>query len=101
MHPEDNVLELEDGRRIDYDYLVISTGLRLAEEIEGLGPQGHTQSVCNIEYAMYAQWGQFVENPGPIVVGAVQGASCFGPAYEFAMTMETDSAAERFATVYR
>ena len=93
VHPEDNVLELEDGRRIDYDYLVISTGPRLAfEEIEGLGPQGHTQSVCNIDHAMHAQgeWGQFVENPGPIVVGAVQGASCFGPAYEFAMTMETD-----------
>jgi sulfide:quinone oxidoreductase len=24
------------------------------------------------------------------VVGAVQGASCFGPAYEFAMIMDTD-----------
>ena len=28
--------------------------------------------------------------PGPIVVGAVQGASCYGPAYEFAMIMDTD-----------
>jgi len=27
---------------------------------------------------------------GPIVVGAVQGASCFGPAYEFCFIMETD-----------
>ena len=93
VHPEENVLELEDGRRIDYDYLVISTGPKLAfEDIEGLGPQGHTQSVCNIDHAMHAQgeWGRFVEDPGPIVVGAVQGASCFGPAYEFAMTMETD-----------
>jgi sulfide:quinone oxidoreductase len=31
-----------------------------------------------------------VQNPGPIVVGAVQGASCFGPAYEYCMIMETD-----------
>lgn len=31
-----------------------------------------------------------MKNPGPIVVGAVQGASCFGPAYEFAMILETD-----------
>ena len=93
VHPEENALELEDGRRIDYDYLVISTGPKLAfEDIEGLGPQGHTQSVCNIDHAMHAQgeWAHFVENPGPIVVGAVQGASCFGPAYEFAMIMETD-----------
>lgn len=35
-------------------------------------------------------WQNFVKDPGPIVVGAVQGASCFGPAYEFAMIMETD-----------
>ena len=93
VHPEENVLELDDGRRIDYDYLIIATGPKLAfEEIEGLGPQGHTQSVCNIDHAMHAQgeWGRFVEDPGPIVVGAAQGASCFGPAYEFAMTMETD-----------
>ncbi len=35
-------------------------------------------------------WDTFVQDPGPIVVGAVQGASCFGPAYEFAMIMDTD-----------
>ncbi len=93
VHPDDNVLELDDGRRIDYDFLIISTGPKLAfDEIEGLGPKGHTQSVCHIDHAMHAQgeWGRFVEDPGPIVVGAAQGASCFGPAYEFAMTMETD-----------
>ena len=28
--------------------------------------------------------------PGPIVVGAVQGASCFGPAYEFAFILDTE-----------
>ncbi len=93
VHPDDNVLELDDGRRIDYDFLIIATGPKLAfDEIEGLGPKGYTQSVCHIDHAMHAQgeWGRFVEDPGPIVVGAVQGASCFGPAYEFAMTMETD-----------
>ncbi len=93
VHPEENALELDDGRRIGYDFLIISTGPKLAfEEIEGLGPKGNTQSVCHIDHAMHAQdeWARFVADPGPIVVGAVQGASCFGPAYEFAMTMETD-----------
>ncbi len=93
VHPEENSLELDDGRRVSYDYLVIATGPRLAfEEIEGLGPQGHTQSVCHIDHAMQAQgeWARFIADPGPIVVGAAQGASCFGPAYEFAMIMETD-----------
>jgi NADPH-dependent 2,4-dienoyl-CoA reductase/sulfur reductase-like enzyme len=41
---------------------------------------------------------RFVENPGPIVVGAVQGASCFGPAYEFAMILDTELRAARSAT---
>ena len=34
-------IELEDGRSIDYDYLVIATGPKLAfDEVEGLGPEG-------------------------------------------------------------
>lgn len=93
VHPEDSRLELGDGTFMDYDFLVIATGPRLAfEEIEGLGPKGHTQSVCHVDHAVAAgkAWSSFVEKPGPIVVGAVQGASCYGPAYEFAFIMETD-----------
>ena len=29
-----------------------------------------------------------VARPGPVVIGAVQGASCFGPAYEFAFILD-------------
>ncbi|MDO8465358.1 MAG: FAD/NAD(P)-binding oxidoreductase [Gallionella sp.] len=94
VHPEQNRLELNDGQSLNYDFLVIATGPKLAfEEIEGLGPHGgHTHSVCHIDHAMksYDEWEQFTKNPGPIVVGAVQGASCFGPAYEYAFIMETD-----------
>ena len=32
----------------------------------------------------------FAKTPGPIVVGAVQGASCYGPAYETAMIIDTE-----------
>lgn len=93
VHPEQNRVELEDGRSINYDFLVIATGPKLAfDEVEGLGPQGHTQSVCHVDHAVTSStaWQNFVNDPGPVVVGAVQGASCFGPAYEFAMIMETD-----------
>jgi sulfide:quinone oxidoreductase len=93
VHPTENRLELTDGRSVDYDFLIIATGPRLAfDEIEGLGPQGHTQSICHVDHAAHAAeaWDKFVAEPGPIVVGAVQGASCFGPAYEFTMIMETD-----------
>ena len=93
VHPERSAVELGDGTMLEYDYLVIATGPKLAfDEIEGLGPEGHTQSVCHVDHAERAAvaWDAFVADPGPIVVGAVQGASCFGPAYEFAFIMETD-----------
>lgn len=93
--PEKNTVVLESGREVKYDYLVIATGPELAfDEIEGLGPRegGFTQSICTIDHATGAQveWEEFCKNPGPIVVGAVQGASCYGPAYEYAMIMDTD-----------
>ena len=93
VHPEKNRIELEDGRGVDYDFLIIATGPKLAfDEVEGLGPKGHTQSVCHVDHAVEAgkAWDAFVKDPGPVVVGAVQGASCYGPAYEFAMIMDTD-----------
>ena len=93
VHPDKNQVELDDGQVIDYDYLVIATGPKLAfEEVEGLGPDGHTHSICHVDHAVEAEkaWQQFVKDPGHIVVGAVQMASCYGPAYEFAMIMDTD-----------
>lgn len=94
LHPEQNRLELNDGRTVDYDYLVITTGPKLAfEEVPGLGPeQGGSQSVCTTPHAEHARaaYEKFLENPGPIVVGAAQGASCFGPAYEFALILDAD-----------
>lgn len=89
-----NAVELEDGRRVSYDYLVLSTGPRLAfEEVPGSGPQaGHTESVCTTDHAEHAleAYRRFIEEPGPAIVGAMPGASCFGPAYEFAFIFSRD-----------
>jgi sulfide:quinone oxidoreductase len=93
VHPASNQVELADGTSIDYNYLIIATGPKLAfEEIPGLGPEGHTQSVCHVDHAGPAGefWDKFVQEPGPIVIGAVQGASCFGPAYEYLFIAESD-----------
>jgi sulfide:quinone oxidoreductase len=93
VHPEKNQIELADGRHVDYDFLMITTGPKLAfDEIEGLGPQGHTHSVCTTGHSVETgkAWEEFVKDPGPIVVGAAPLASCFGPAYEFAFIMDTD-----------
>ena len=94
--PEANKIVLRDGTELTYDYLVIATGPELAfDEIEGFGPPeggGQTWSICKTGHAQETEtaWQKFVADPGPIVVGAVQGASCFGPAYEFAMILDTD-----------
>lgn len=94
VDPSANRIELNDGAVLDYDYLIIATGPELAfDEIPGLGPHGgFTQSVCHVDHAVVAgeAFDRFVENPGPIIVGAAQGASCFGPAYEFAMILDTE-----------
>jgi sulfide:quinone oxidoreductase len=90
---EGNALELADGDRVGYDYLVIATGPKLAfEEVPGAGPQGHTASVCTVDHAekAHAQYRAFLDDPGPAIVGALPGASCFGPAYEFAFILTRD-----------
>ncbi len=87
-----NKLVMNDGSSLGYDYLLITTGPRLAfEEVPGSGPEGFTQSICTVDHAekAYADFQNLVKNPGPVIVGAVQFASCFGPAYEYAAILDT------------
>lgn len=97
--PAENRIELNDGSSLHYDFLVIATGPHLAfDEIEGLGPEhGFTHSVCTGAHAAETAdaFDLFVEDPGPIIVGAAQGASCYGPAYEFAMILDTELRRQR------
>jgi sulfide:quinone oxidoreductase len=91
LHPAEKRIELSDGGAIGYDYLVIATGPELAfDEVEGLGPEANTQSVCHTDHALKAKeaFDRLVASPGPVVIGAVQGASCYGPAYEFAFILD-------------
>ena len=94
VDPHANRLELADGAQIDYDYLVIATGPELAfDEIEGLGPHGgFTSSICHVDHALKASvsFEDFCKKPGPIITGAVQGASCYGPAYEYTFILDTE-----------
>jgi len=72
---------------IDYDYLVIATGHRSANEaVPGLGPfDGPGHSLMSPPEAEEARdtWAAFLADPGPMVIGCAPGASCVGPAYEF------------------
>lgn len=89
-----NRLTLANGQSVDYDYLVITTGPKLSfDEVPGAGPHGgHTHSICTVDHAerFWNDYQAFLENPGPVVIGAMPGASCFGPAYEFAFILATD-----------
>jgi len=91
---EGSTLHLGNGETVKYDYLVIATGPRLAfEEVEGSGPvNGHTQSVCTMDHAEKAfdAYQKLLADPGPVIIGAMPFASCFGPAYEFAFIMNSD-----------
>ncbi len=94
LHPAENRLELYDDSSIDYDYLVIATGPRLAfEEVPGMGPDGgFSQSICKTGHAetSFVDFERLVADPGPVVIGAAPFASCFGPAYEYAFILDTE-----------
>ena len=70
----------------DYDYLVIATGYRNNfSVVPGLGPDGNAYTITTLDDAIHAGegWRRFLDDPGDIVVGASQGAGCFGAAYEY------------------
>ncbi len=72
--------------QFSYDYLVIATGYRNNFAIApGLGPTGNAYTITTLEDAIRAGegWRKFLSNPGDIVIGASQGAGCFGAAYEY------------------
>jgi sulfide:quinone oxidoreductase len=89
--PQENKVETASGI-YEYDFLLIATGPDLNfSEVEGLGPHnGYTTSICTVEHALHAgeKWEEFVKDPGPIVIGATQKASCFGAAYEYVFNIE-------------
>jgi sulfide:quinone oxidoreductase len=69
-----------------YDYLVIATGYRNNfDVVPGLGPGGNAHTITTLDDAVHAGegWQRFLDRPGDIVIGAAQGAGCFGAAYEY------------------
>ncbi|HTR45321.1 MAG TPA: FAD-dependent oxidoreductase, partial [Thermodesulfovibrionales bacterium] len=85
---------ITETREIPYEYLVVSTGPHLTfEEVPGLGPdKGHAECIFTLDQAERANkaWNKFLEDPGAVVTGSVQGVSCFGPPYEYAFEIDAE-----------
>ncbi len=94
IHAASNQVELVDGRRLHYDYLVLATGAAPAyEEVPGMDPAlGYVHAVMRVEQALETShaYKEFVKNPGPIVIGAAPGCAILGPTYETAFLMDAD-----------
>jgi sulfide:quinone oxidoreductase len=91
IDPEQNMVYTDSGE-LHYDYLLIGTGPKYDwSVVPGLGPaDGTTHSVCNLPHAMDAAkaWLDFVQDPGPVVIGSTQLASCFGAEYEVVFNID-------------
>ena len=91
---ENSRIHLANGEIIGYDYLIIATGPRMAFDlIEGSGPNGgYSDSICTFDHACkaYNHYERFLTDPGQVVVGEFQGASCFCAVYEYILALEAD-----------
>lgn len=91
INPEENKISTTSGD-FSYDYLVIGTGPHFDwDEVPGMGPdKGYTDSICSLPHAIEARksWKDFLKDPGPVVLGSTQYASCFGAEYEIAFNID-------------
>lgn len=93
IKPEQNTIVTTNAGDFKYDYLVIATGPHFDwDEVPGMGPdkEGYTQSICSLPHAIEAKkaWKELIKDPGPVVLGSTQYASCFGAEYEIAFNID-------------
>ncbi len=88
IDPDKQEVVTEKGKHY-YDQLVIATGPKLNRDIAP-GVREHACYIGSVDGALdtRAKLEEFKKNPGPIVVGATQKASCMGAAYEFLYNVE-------------
>lgn len=92
IYGDKNKVELESRKILNYDYLVIATGAVANYDIlPNLNPnKGMIQCIISPDVATkaYEAFQKILDDPGPVVVGATQGASCMGAAYEYLFNMD-------------
>ncbi|MEO1054138.1 MAG: FAD-dependent oxidoreductase [Bacteroidota bacterium] len=94
VDPDEKAVHLQDGAILNYEYLVVATGVKMNFDIlDGLKPEDNkVQNIALPKLAMKTReaFEQLVEDPGPVVIGATQGASCMGASYEYLFNMDKE-----------
>ncbi len=90
IDPVAKKVTIDDGRQLDYDYLVVATGYRnLDDVVPGFTENANTITTLAEAERAGTAWRRYLDDarrpsgPRDVVVAATQGAGCFGAAYEF------------------
>lgn len=92
VDPAGKTVATAKNGQIAYDYLVVATGVEMKfDGIPGFDRE-KAFSQCIVTppqaEAAYEAFQRLVQDPGPVVVGATQGASCMGAAYEYLFNLD-------------
>ncbi len=94
VDPDLNKVYLNGGENIDYEYLVVATGVSMNfEVVDGINPEDNKiQNIVIPKLALKTReaFEKLIKDPGPVIVGATQGASCMGAAYEYLFNMDKE-----------
>jgi len=88
--PDERIVKC-NNKEFTYDYLIIATGPQwILNQVDGMGPESNISYIIDYQTAMKTRerLKGFIKNPGPVVIGAAQGAQCIAPAYEFLFNLE-------------
>ena len=94
VDPDLNMVYLKNGETVKYEYLVVATGVKMNFDIiDGLKPEDHKINnivIPRLALKTYEKFEELVADPGPVIVGATQNASCMGAAYEYLFNMDKE-----------
>lgn len=94
VDPDKNLVYLPAGETVKYDYLVVATGVKMNfDVVDGIAPDDNKiQNIVIPKLAMKTReaFEALVKDPGPVVIGATQEASCMGAAYEYLFNMDNE-----------
>ncbi len=92
LHPVRQVIVLDDGQRIPFDYLVIADGMEPAfDHISGLSQSANTvHTLVTPDETMRAElaFQDFLNSPGPMTVAISPGSSDYQMAYQYVLNVD-------------